>query len=136
MFSKTYYHLSCYLLLYFLLLLFPIIIVSYYHVSYYLLHVTVFHIQGQREEGGGGQNTWGPVKHQIKNLADKDDDLLYCSQQAVLTIESWKSYLLRSVQQHKARSDILESLDESSVLITQDWAMKFLPQKCRETQAD
>ena len=69
-------------------------------------------------------------------MADKDDDLLYCYQQAVLAIESWKSHLLRSVQQDKARTDILESLDESSVLITQDWAMKFLPQKFRETQAD
>ena len=28
------------------------------------------------------------------------------------------------------------TLDEKSVLITQDWAMKFLPQKYRETQAD
>lgn len=69
-------------------------------------------------------------------MAEKDDDLLYCYNQAAQAIESWKSHLLRSVQQDKARTDILQRLDESSVLITQDWAMKFLPQKYRETQAD
>ncbi|CAB3995040.1 Hypothetical predicted protein [Paramuricea clavata] len=55
---------------------------------------------------------------------------------AAQAIESWKSHLLRSVQQDKARTDILELLDVIFVLITQDWAMKFLPQKLRETQPD
>ena len=82
------------------------------------------------------KTTLNELKDQIKILADKDDDLLYCYQQAAQAIESWKSHLLRSVQQDKACTDILELLDESSVLITQDWAMKFLPQKFRETQAD
>ncbi len=76
------------------------------------------------------------IKDQIKHLADKDDDLLYCYHQAAQAIESWKSHLLRFVQQDRARTDILQLLDASSVLITQDWAMKFLPQKFRETQAD
>lgn len=35
-----------------------------------------------------------------------------------------------------ARVDALEQLDNSSVMITQDWAMKFLPQKYRKSQAD
>ena len=35
-----------------------------------------------------------------------------------------------------ARIDVLDQLDESSVMITQDWAMKFLPQKYRESQTD
>lgn len=52
------------------------------------------------------------LKDQIKILADKDDDLLYCYQQAAQAVESWKSDLLRSVQQDKARTDILEILDE------------------------
>ena len=82
------------------------------------------------------KTTLNELKDQIKNLADKDDDLLHSYQQAVLAIESWKPHLLQSVQQDKARTDILESLDESSVLITQDWAMKFLLQGFRETQAD
>ncbi|KXJ23561.1 hypothetical protein AC249_AIPGENE12379 [Exaiptasia diaphana] len=67
---------------------------------------------------------------------DSDDDLPYCYQTAVQAIDSWKAHLLRSDKQDKARTDILDALDENSVLITQDWAMKFLPQKYRETQAD
>ena len=35
-----------------------------------------------------------------------------------------------------ARTDILDTLDESYLLVTQDWAMKFLPQKYRESQSD
>ena len=55
---------------------------------------------------------------------------------AVQTIESWKAHQLRSLQQDNARSTALTSLDESSVLITQDWAMTWLPQRYRETQAE
>lgn len=56
--------------------------------------------------------------------------------QAVKAIDAWKAHQLRSFQQDKARTDVLELLDESTVLITDDWAMKYLPQKYRETQAD
>jgi len=42
---------------------------------------------------------------------------------------------LRSIQQDKVRTSVLENLETSSILITQDWAMKFLPQEYRETQA-
>lgn len=67
---------------------------------------------------------------------DERDDLQYTFRHAVQAIESWKAHQLRSLQQDKARTTALESLDESSVLITQDWAMKWLPQRYRETQAD
>lgn len=67
---------------------------------------------------------------------DERDDLLYTYNQSNQAIESWKAHQLRSLQQDKARTTLLESLDEASVLITQDWAMKWLPQKYRETQAD
>ena len=70
-------------------------------------------------------------------LPDKDsDDIIYSFQQACKAIEAWKAHQLRSIQQDKARTSLLDSLTETSVLITQDWAMKFLPQKYRETQAD
>ena len=82
------------------------------------------------------KNTLNEIKEDIRKLSKSDDDLLYRYQQAVQAIESWKSHLLRSVQQDKARTDVLELLDEKAVLITQDWAMKFLPEKYRETQAD
>ena len=69
-------------------------------------------------------------------MDDERDDMQYTFRLAVQAIESWKAHQLRSLQQDKARSTALESLDESSVLITQDWAMKWLPQRYRETQAD
>ena len=70
-------------------------------------------------------------------LRDEDrDDLMYTIQQVCQAIESWKADQVRSIQQDKARTSLLENLETSSVLITQDWAMKFLPQRYRETQAD
>ena len=69
-------------------------------------------------------------------MEDEQDDMQYAFRLAVQAIESWKAHQLRSLQQDKARSTVLESLDESSVLITQDWAIKWLPQRYRETQAD
>lgn len=67
---------------------------------------------------------------------DDQDELLYIIRQAREAIDAWKAHQLRSIQQDKARVEILERLDETSVFLTNDWAMKFLPQKYRETQAD
>ena len=67
-------------------------------------------------------------------LPDEDrDDLAYSFQQALKAIELWKSHQLRSIQQDKAWTSLL---DATSVLITQDWAIKFPPRKYRETQVD
>ena len=41
---------------------------------------------------------------------------------------------MRTVRQDQARIDILELLNEESILIVSDWAMKFLPQMYRESQ--
>ena len=67
---------------------------------------------------------------------DELDDLRYTYHMAEEAIRSWKAHQLRSVRQDRARTDILATLEDSSVLITQDWAMKFLPQKYRESQSD
>ena len=64
------------------------------------------------------------------------DDLRYDYYKAVENTQAWKAHQLRSVRQDKARTDILDTLDESSLFITQDWAMKLLPQKYRESQSD
>ena len=40
------------------------------------------------------------------------------------------------VHQDTARTDIIDSLQEDSVLIIQDFAMKFLPTQYRKKQAD
>lgn len=40
--------------------------------------------------------------------------------------------ILRSVNQDRARSDVIEGLTESVVLLERNWAMKFLPMIYRE----
>lgn len=64
------------------------------------------------------------------------DDLRHICDQAAQNVLSWKAYQLRSKIQDIARIEVLDQLDVSSVMITQDWAMKFLPQKYRESQTD
>jgi hypothetical protein len=63
-------------------------------------------------------------------------DLRYTCQKATQDAKSWKGHQLRSITQDESRLDVLRRLDQSSVLITNDWAMKFLPQKYRESQSD
>ena len=67
---------------------------------------------------------------------DLQDDLLFNARTASDGVRSWKGQQLRMVYQDTARTDIIDSLQEDSVLITQDFAMKFLPTHYRETQAD
>ena len=56
--------------------------------------------------------------------------------QAKTNILAWKAHILRFINQDSSRIDVLELLDESSVLVVQDWAMKYLPRKYRESQTD
>ena len=51
-------------------------------------------------------------------------------------LNAWKSHFLRSANQDECRLDILKELDESSVLIGLDWAMKYLRRKFRVSQTD
>ena len=67
--------------------------------------------------------------------ADKDE-AIYQMKSAKLAILAWKRHILRSHNEDQARYDVLDQLDEETVLIINDWAMKFLPQKYRESQAD
>ena len=64
------------------------------------------------------------------------DELKFTVKNAKANILAWKAHILRSINQDAARVDVLESLDESSVLIVQDWAMKYLPRKYRESETD
>lgn len=43
---------------------------------------------------------------------------------------------MRSKNQEEARTKLLDEMTESDVIITCDWAMKFLPRKFREGQTD
>ena len=60
---------------------------------------------------------------------DAKDELSFIADQETSSIQAWKSHLLRSLNQDQARLDVIDELDESNVLLVQDWAMKFLSRK-------
>ena len=74
--------------------------------------------------------------NEVRTPEEELEDQLYTFKQSEEASTSWKAHQLRSVRQDQARIDCLNLLDEASVLITQDWAMKFLPAKYRESQSD
>ena len=63
--------------------------------------------------------------------ADAKEELSFIADQAISHIQAWKAHLLRSLNQDQARLDVIDELDESSVLLVKDTAMKFLPRKYR-----
>lgn len=67
---------------------------------------------------------------------DDHDEANYIMQSSKLAIRSWQCHIVRSFNQDQARLDILDLLDNETVLIVNDWAMKFLPQRYRESQSD
>ena len=73
---------------------------------------------------------------EFHNKEDKDEACYLCCKTSVNAIHSWKSHQLRSVHQDQARIDAINTLDEHSALIVSDWAMKFNPQRYRESQQD
>ena len=69
-------------------------------------------------------------------LPGVNEELAFTVKEAKANIFVWKAHILRSINQYSARVDVLESLDELSVFVVQDWAMKYLPRKYRESQTD
>ena len=67
---------------------------------------------------------------------DERADLLYTVGEPTTAIDAWKPHQLQSVHQDKARHLVVEKVAEQSVLVVQDWAMKFLPCKYHEGQCD
>ncbi|KAK3748950.1 hypothetical protein QZH41_010037, partial [Actinostola sp. cb2023] len=75
--------------------------------------------------------------HQIQFSNEEDrDEFLYLFLTAERAIHAWKAHQLRSVRQDQARLNVLDTLDNETILIVNDWAMKFLPQMYRESQQD
>ena len=66
----------------------------------------------------------------------QQDDLMYDMEKSSNAIVQWKAHIMRSVNQERAKQDILTKLDQSSCLIVMDWAMKFLQLRYREKQSD
>jgi len=67
---------------------------------------------------------------------DDRDEAVYLAKSATLAVSSWKCHLLRSAHQDQARLDVIAALNNETVFIVNDWAMKFLPQRYRESQTD
>ena len=67
---------------------------------------------------------------------DAKEEVRFIADQAISSIQAWKAHLLRSLNQDQARLDAIDDLDESSALLVEDWGMKFLPHKYRESQSD
>ena len=78
----------------------------------------------------------GLVAQSQNMTSNTKEELVFRVKNAKTAILAWKSHLLRSVNQDSARVQLLEAIDESSVLVVQDWAVKYLPRKYRESQTD
>ena len=74
-------------------------------------------------------------KAKFDSVDDKDEArfLVQKSREAIL---AWKCHQLRSINQDRARLEVLTSLDSTRVLIVQDFAMKFMPTQYREAQSE
>ncbi|XP_071150193.1 uncharacterized protein [Mytilus edulis] len=68
--------------------------------------------------------------------ADIQEEITHDLQISTLNLSTWKAHCIRTVHQEQARRDVLLQLKSHQCLIVMDWAMKFLPIKHRETQAD
>ena len=73
----------------------------------------------------------------VANFKSEDykDEVVFLVQKASEAIVAWKGNQLRSINQDRARLEVLEFLDPTCVLIVQDFAMKFIPVHCREAQS-
>ena len=67
---------------------------------------------------------------------DTKEELVHDFEEAYEHIQKWKSHILRSINQERAKQNVLDNLNESSVLIVADWAMKFEQTRFREKQSD
>ena len=67
---------------------------------------------------------------------DHREDLLYDCEVSKNYILKWKAHILRGINQEKAKQSIIKRLDDSSVLIIMDWAMKFIQTRFRKKQSE
>lgn len=65
---------------------------------------------------------------------DDIDDFTFTVDMAIQDITAFKAHQLRHINQDKARINILQQVDGERMVFIQDWAMKFLPKKYRESQ--
>ena len=67
---------------------------------------------------------------------DEKEDKLHDVQVSLESIYAWKRHLLRAIHQDRARQEVLDEVDSSKIFITQDFPMKFLARRFKETQME
>jgi len=67
---------------------------------------------------------------------NEKEDKLHDVQVSLESIYAWKRHLLRALHQDRARQEVLDEVDSSKIFTTQDFAMKFLPRRFKETQME
>lgn len=72
----------------------------------------------------------------VTTTTEELEELKFIVEQAKSSILASKAHLLSSVNQDEARVDAVEELSKDSVLLVQDWAMKYLPRQYRESQTN
>lgn len=71
------------------------------------------------------------------NLSDiQKQNIEFEVKHAVERVNAWKAHLLRTINQERAKHEVLSILDRESAMVVLDWAMKFLPLKFREQMTD
>lgn len=76
------------------------------------------------------------VENTTFSCGDDKDENLFLVQNAVEAVLAWKAHQIRMVHQDECRLQVVDKLSETSSLIVQDFAMKFLPTQYREAQSD
>ncbi|CAF1351374.1 unnamed protein product [Didymodactylos carnosus] len=82
--------------------------------------------------------TFSAIEICINKIGDSAlrERLSHRLQHHVRIIIEWKAHQLRLAHQYYARTELLQQLDEETVFLYIDWAMKWLPVRYREAQRD
>ena len=67
---------------------------------------------------------------------EQKEDMLHDAKHAKDMVLEWKAHILRAQNQDQAKQDALRSLDDNTVLVIMDWAIKFTQMKYREKQSE
>ena len=79
------------------------------------------------------------LKKHIQSLVTNEiqkSEIFYEFEKEKIKIIEWKNHQIRSWCQDQIKYKILNELDNNSIYLHCDWAMKFLPMKYREKQED
>lgn len=72
----------------------------------------------------------------LKEKEENRDNYEYKLSQAQSNIINWKTHIVRTSHQEKAKSDIMANMGPNEVFLVLDWAMKYLPRRYREDESN